>query len=153
MTVTATSLVKDNELLIERLFDAPRELVYRVWTTPEHLARWWAPKTFTPVSYDIDLRPGGAYRAGIRSPEGEVKWMSGTYQEVTPQERIVMTFRWEDGAFGVDNLITVTFEDAPGGTAFRFHQAAFDTVEARDSHMGGWSGLIDKLAAYLEAEQ
>ncbi len=150
MSATSTSVIKDDELLIERLFDAPRELVYRVWTTPEHLSRWWAPKNFTSVSYDVDLRPGGAYRAGIRSPEGEVKWMSGTYREIVPQEKIVMTFRWEDGAFDVDNLVTVTFEDAPGGTALRFHQAPFKSVEARDGHVTGWTGLIDKLTAYLE---
>lgn len=152
MTATAASVVQDDELLIERIFDAPRELVYRVWTKPEHLMRWWGPKTFTVQSYDQDFQVGGAYRSVIRSPEGHDKAMSGTYREIVPNERLVMTFRWEDGAWGVDNIVTVTFEDAPGGrTAFRFHQTPFTTIEARDSHIGGWSGLLDNLAIYLES--
>lgn len=154
MTAKTISMVKDDELLIERVFDAPCELVYRVWTSPEHLMRWWGPRNYTTTVYEMDLRPGGAYRACIRSPEGSDTWMAGTYREVVPAERIVMTFRWEDGAWGVDNIVTVTFEDAPGGgTLFRFHQAPFKTVEARDSHIGGWTGLIDKLGAYLETQQ
>ena len=152
MTATAASLVQDDELLIERTFDAPRELVYRVWTKPEHLRRWWGPKTFTIVTYDQDFQVGGGYRSMLRSPEGKQIVMLGTYREIVPNERIVMTFRWEDGAWDVDNVVTVTFEDAPGGrTAFRFHQTPFTTVAARDSHIGGWSGLLDKLATYLES--
>lgn len=153
-TVEAASLVQDDELLIERTFDAPRELVYRVWTKPEHLMRWWGPKNFTVQLYDQDFQVGGAYRSVIRSPDGKGHAMAGTYREIVPNARIVMTFRWEDGAFDVDNIVTVTFEDAPGGrTKFRFHQTPFKTVEARDSHIGGWSGLLDKLAIYLETAQ
>lgn len=151
MTVDAASLVQDDELLIERTFDASPELVYRVWTKPEHLMRWWGPKTFTVVTYDQDFRVGGAYRSVIRSPEGKDNVMLGVYREIVPGQRIVMTFRWEDGAWDVDTLVTITFEDAPGGrTRFRFHQSPFKTVAARDSHIGGWSGLLDKLAIYLE---
>lgn len=149
-----SSLLQDDELLIERVFDAPRDLVWRVWTKPEHLMRWWGPKDFTVVAYDMDFRPGGDYRSCIRDPDGGDHWMAGAYREITPQERIVMTFRWEDGAFDVNNIVTVSFFDTPDGrTRFTFHQSPFVTVEARDSHVGGWSGLLDKLAAYLKAEQ
>jgi uncharacterized protein YndB with AHSA1/START domain len=154
MTDAAASLVQDDELLIERTFDASRELVFRVWTKPEHLMRWWGPKDYTVVAFDQDFRVGGAYRSCIRAPDGSDNWMSGVYREIVPNARIVMTFRWEDGAWGVDNLVTVTFDDAPGGrTKFRFHQSPFTAVEARDSHIGGWSSLLDKLAKYLESEQ
>jgi uncharacterized protein YndB with AHSA1/START domain len=154
MTDAAASLVQDDELLIERTFDASRALVFRVWTKPEHLMRWWGPKDYTVVTFDQDFQVGGAYRSCIRAPDGSDNWMGGVYREIVPNARIVMTFRWEDGAWGVDNLVTVTFDDAPGGrTRFRFHQAPFTTVEARDSHIGGWSGLLDKLAKYLESEQ
>jgi uncharacterized protein YndB with AHSA1/START domain len=154
MTDTAASVVQDDELLIERLFDASPELVYRVWTKPEHLMRWWGPKTFTVVTYDQDFQVGGSYHSVLRSPEGKGIAMLGTYREIVPNKRIVMTFRWEDGAWDVDNLITVTFDEAPGGrTRFRFHQSPFATVAARDSHVGGWNGLLDKLAIYLEGAQ
>lgn len=149
-----SSLLQDDELLIERVFDAPRELVWRAWTRPEHLMRWWGPKDFTVVAYDMDFRPGGDYRSCVRDPKGGDHWMAGTYREITPEERIVMTFRWEDGAMGVDNVVTVSFADAPDGrTRFTFYQTPFATVEARDSHVGGWTGLIDNMSAYLETAQ
>lgn len=154
MTTEAVLVTQDNELLIRRTFDAPRDLVFRVWTKTEHLMRWWGPKDFTTVAFDQDFREGGSYRACIRAPDGSDHWMSGAYREIAPGRRIVMTFKWEDGAWDLgETLVTVTFEDAPGGrTAFSFHQAPFADVAARDSHLGGWSELADKLAAYLEAQ-
>ena len=152
--MTDTVVIQDDELLIERIFDAPRELVFRVWTRPEHLMKWWGPKTFEPIGIEQDFREGGTYRYGMKSEEGREIWKSGVYQEIVPNERIVMTFKWEDGAWGVDNLVTVTFTSmASGRTLFRFHQAPFKTVEARDSHVGGWTSLLDKLTAYLETVQ
>ncbi len=150
----ATSLVQDDELLIERLFDAPRELVFQVWTRPEHLMRWWGPKTFEPIGAEQDFRVGGTYRFGMKSAEGREVWKSGVYQEIVPGERIVMTFRWDDGAWDVDNLITVTFLSLAGGrTLLRFHQTPFKTLAARDAHVFGWTSLLDKLTAYLETVQ
>lgn len=148
------SVVQGDELLIERLFDAPRDLVFQVWTDPAHLMRWWGPKTFEPIGAEQDFRVGGAYRFGMRSAEGREVWKSGVYQEIVPGERIVMTFRWDDGAWDVDNLITVTFLSLAGGrTLLRFHQTPFKTLAARDAHIVGWTSLLDKLVAYLETVQ
>src|SRR5215207_6544179 len=101
------------ELEITRVFDAPRELVFKVWTQPEHLVRWWGPKGFTTPSCQIDVRPGGAYRTLIRSAEGKDHWMRGVYREVVPPERLVMRFAWEDenGEPGHETLVTVSFAD------------------------------------------
>lgn len=149
--MTDTVVIQDDELLIERLLNAPPELVFRVWTRPEHLMKWWGPKTFEPIGIEQDFRVGGTYRYGMKSPEGREIWKTGVYREIAPNARIVMTFRWEDGDWGVDNLVTVTFLPTAGGrTLFRFHQAPFTTIEARDSHVGGWTSLLDKLDAYLE---
>ena len=93
--MTMTSAIRDDELLIERIFDAPRELVFRVWTTPEHLMRWWGPKDYRAIAYEMDFRPGGAYRSCIEAPDGARSWMSGVYQEIVAPERIVMTFGWD----------------------------------------------------------
>ncbi|MBS0488445.1 MULTISPECIES: SRPBCC family protein [unclassified Phenylobacterium] len=150
---TDTAVLQDDELLIERIFDAPPDLVFRVWTSPEHLMRWWGPKDFVTVVFDQDFRVGGAYRACIRDASGGDHWMTGTYREIVDGQKIVMSFRWEDGAWGVDNTVTVMFAALAGGrTLFRFHQAPFASLEARDSHTQGWSSLVDKLAVYLDTE-
>ena len=61
--------IEERTLVLSRVFDAPRELVYKVWTQPEHLARWWGPRGYTLISYKTDVRVGGSYRFGMRSPE------------------------------------------------------------------------------------
>ena len=150
---TDAAVLQDDELLIERIVDAPPELVFRVWTSPEHLMRWWGPKDFTTVVFEQDFQVGGDYRACIRDASGGDHWMTGTYREIVDGQKIVMSFRWEDGAWGVDNTVTVMFAALAGGrTLFRFHQAPFASLEARDSHTQGWSSLVDKLAVYLDTE-
>ncbi len=148
-----SSDVADRTLTITRTFDAPRELVFKVWSQPEHLVRWWGPKGFTTPSCEMEFRPGGSYRTVMRSAEGKNICMRGVYREVVPPERLVMTFAWEDeaGQLGHETLVTVTFDDEVGKTRLTFHQGVFDTVEARDSHFGGWNEFMDSLADYLAA--
>ena len=121
--MTMTSAIRDDELLIERIFDAPPELVFEVWTKPEHLMRWWGPKDFVTVVFDQDFRVGGAYRACIRDASGGDHWMTGTYREIVDGQKIVMSFRWEDGAWGVDNTVTVMFAALAGGRLLQQGQA------------------------------
>jgi uncharacterized protein YndB with AHSA1/START domain len=143
---------QQHELLITRVIDAPRTLVFKAWTTPEHLVRWWGPKNYTAPSIKMDFRPGGSYRACIRSPEGIDEWMTGVYREIVEPERIVFTFRWEeDGERGRETLVTVTFADHNGKTRLHVHQGFFESVEQRDSHHGGWSECLDRLVALSEA--
>jgi uncharacterized protein YndB with AHSA1/START domain len=151
---SATQAPAQHELLITRIIDAPRALVFKVWSTPEHMVRWWGPKDFTAPSIKMDFRPGGAYRACIRSPEGKDEWMSGVYREIVEPERIVFTFRWEEPSEnmpGRENLVTVTFTDHNGKTRLNLRQAFFETVEQRDSHHGGWTECLDRLAALMDA--
>jgi uncharacterized protein YndB with AHSA1/START domain len=98
-------------LVITRVFDAPRSLVFKVWTQPEHLVRWWGPRGFTTPSCKMDVRAGGAYRTCIRSPEGKDYWMRGVYREIVEPDRLVFTFAWEveEGQPGHETLVTVTF--------------------------------------------
>jgi len=135
-------------LVIERLIDAPSSLVFKVWTTPEHMARWLGPKDFSSHSIRLDFRPGGAWSAVIRSPEGEDYPMGGTYREIIENRRIVFTFRWT-GEDGPDTLVTVTFDDLDGKTRLTFAQTPFDTIESRDSHAEGWGECLDRLVAYI----
>jgi uncharacterized protein YndB with AHSA1/START domain len=150
-TTDAAARTAGPELTITRVLDAPRSLVFKVWTQPEHMVRWLGPKGFSAPSCEMDLRPGGAWRACIRSAEGVDHWMAGNYREVVPPERLVFTFAWDnpEGEPGHQTLVTVTFADQDGKTRLTFHQAVFESVESRDSHHGGWSECFDRLADYL----
>src|SRR5512134_2988905 len=79
------------ELVITRVFDAPRELVWKAWSEPEHFKRWWGPKGFTCPVCQIDFRVGGKFLGCMRSPEGQDFWSTGVYKEIVPLERIVST--------------------------------------------------------------
>ena len=85
-----------HEVVITRVFDAPRRLVFDVWTKPEHVVRWWGPKGYTSPSCKIDLRPGGALLLCMRSPEGQDLWSRGTFREVVVPERIVYVDSFSD---------------------------------------------------------
>ena len=138
------------ELVITRVLDAPPILVFKAWTEPGHMVRWMGPKGFTAPSAKMDVRPGGQYRALIRSAEGKDHWFHGVYREVVEARRLVFTFAWEkEGEHGQENLVTITFAEENGKTRMTFTQALFPSVEERDSHEGGWSEAFDKLNAYV----
>jgi uncharacterized protein YndB with AHSA1/START domain len=83
--------IVEQELVITRVFDAPRELLWKAWTDPERLMRWWGPKHFTSPFCEIDLRVGGKYLNCMRSPEGQDFWSTGVYKEIVPMQRLVCT--------------------------------------------------------------
>ena len=139
------------ELWIQRTFDAPRDLVFRMWTEPEHLQRWCCPKGFTlPVS-DGDIREGGWFRTCMRSPDGKDHWLAGSYKELTRPSKIVFTHAWQDegGTAGHETLVTITLEDLGGKTRLTLHQAFFVSEAARNGHAEGWNETLDNLSAYL----
>jgi uncharacterized protein YndB with AHSA1/START domain len=153
-TANATSATAQHELVITRIFDAPRELVFRAWSKPEHMVRWLGPKNWTAPSCTMDFRPGGAYRACICSPEGKENWMRGVYREIVEPERLTFTFSWEqEGELGRENLVTITFAEQGRKTRMTFRQAFFESIETRDSHHGGWSESFDRLEQYLAGER
>lgn len=144
--------VADNELLIERVFPAPPNLVFEMWANPRHFKAWLGPAGFTCTQADLDFREGGAWSATMVSDEhGEVK-MAGRYVEIEPGRRIVKTFQWQNGEPDPETVITLTFTAVEGGTLQSFHQTPFDNVPRRDSHIGGWSEAFDSQQAYLETQ-
>lgn len=140
------------ELNITRTFDAPLALVFNIWTAREHVLRWWGPKDYETTHVEWDFRVGGAYRVAINSSTGG-NWMGGRFVEIVPRERIVFTFAWnpDNDPIGQETLITVTFAETNGRTTQTFHQTAFRDADTRDSHVGGWTGVIDREQAYVEA--
>jgi uncharacterized protein YndB with AHSA1/START domain len=145
------SEVSDLDLIVTRLIEAPRAMVFKAWTDPTQVARWWGPKGYVTTHCEMDIREGGAYRCCMRSPEGTDHWKRGVYQEILAPERIVFTFAWEDptGHPGHQTLITVTFEEAGAKTQLTLHQRVFDTVENRDSHRIGWTSCLERFAEYM----
>ncbi len=153
VSTSTTTTSAERELVITRIFDAPRDLVFKAWTEPEHLVHWWGPRGFTStIIGKINVRPGGTYRIHMRSPEGNDHWSQGVYREVVEPERLVMAGAWTDAdgkPTSPETLLTVTFEEHDGKTKLTLHQAIFESVTARDSHRGGWNSSLDRLAEYL----
>jgi uncharacterized protein YndB with AHSA1/START domain len=137
--------------VITRVFDAPRELVFKAWTEPERILQWLGPRGFTATEFEMDTKPGGAWHSRMHSPDGKPYANGGNILEAIEPERLVFTFAWddEDGRPGREMLITITLADLGGRTEMTFHQAVFEDIEDRDGHRGGWSESFDKLAAYL----
>jgi uncharacterized protein YndB with AHSA1/START domain len=151
---SAATKSAERELVVTRIIDAPRSLVFKAWTEPEQVARWWGPRGFVTTFCDMDIRPGGAFRCCMRSPAGTDHWKRGVYREIVELERIVFTFAWEDadGHLGHELLTTVTFADLGAQTRLTLHQMMFETVERRDDHRGGWTSCFGRFAEYMRKE-
>jgi uncharacterized protein YndB with AHSA1/START domain len=139
--------MNDNVLEMERLIPAPPERVFEYWTEPELVAKWFGPGDFDVPASQLDLRPGGKWRTTIRSPEGQLRTVSGVYNTIEPPRRLVFTWAWDDddGVRGHETQVTVTLEPTPGGTRLRLVQQDFQNREVRDRHDGGWGSSLSKL--------
>jgi uncharacterized protein YndB with AHSA1/START domain len=148
MTTAATKPSAENELIITRVFDAPRKLVFEVWTDPRHLKNWFGPKDYPAVQMKADIRPGGTWRACLKSTGSDPDlWVGGVYREIAAPERLVFTFAWEEeGERGLETVVTITFAEENTKTRMTLRQAPFRSVEERDGHVYGWSSALDRLA-------
>ena len=163
----------DREFVLTRVFDAPLERVFKAWTEPRRFAQWWGPKSFTNPVCEMDVRPGGAYRVVMRSPEGVDYPLKGVFLEIAPPKRLVMTIdtdehppEWHElfnklrretgapeGKRGLQVHMTVLFEDQAGRTKLTIMQR-FEPVTDVEANlkMGapeGWGGSLDRLADHL----
>jgi uncharacterized protein YndB with AHSA1/START domain len=150
-------------LVITRVFDAPRSLVFKAWTDPEHVVRWWGPKGFTTPFCKIDLRLGGVFHYCMRSPEGKDYWNTGVYREIVPLERIVCTdsFADEEGNvvpatyygmsadFPLEMLLMVTFEEHGGKTKLTLRHVGIPAGADSDNAQAGWNESLERLAEHL----
>jgi uncharacterized protein YndB with AHSA1/START domain len=158
------------DLIIIRLFDASRELVWKAWTESERVMRWWGPKGFTAPVSKIDLRVGGEYLNCMRSPEGKDYWSKGVFREIVVHERLVMTdsFADENGNtvpasyygmskdYPLEMLITVIFEELDGNngkTKITLRHSGMPSDTDSKGAGQGWNESFDKLAEYLETER
>jgi len=157
------------DFVLTRVFDVPRELVWKCFTDPERMKQWWGPKGFKVLHSKMDLRPGGSYLYGMESPTGQPMWGRFVYREVVPPEKLVFINSFSDEKGGVtrhpmaptwplEMLSIFTFEDLGNGkTKFTIrwspHNASEEerkTFDAGHASMtGGWSGTMEQLEAYL----
>jgi len=156
------------EFVIERVFDAPRELVWKVFTERDHLMRWWGPKGFKMTVGELDLKPGGVFLYGMEAPDGSQMWGKWVFREIVKPERLVFVSSFSDKDAGltrhpmaptwpIEMLGTAAFIDEDGKTRLINRVVALNasgeeraTFEGNfDSMTQGWGGTWDQLAAYL----
>jgi uncharacterized protein YndB with AHSA1/START domain len=160
--MTATTYANPSEdlvLVVTRIFDAPRELVFKIFTDPKHLARFWGPTGFTSNVREMDPRPGGAFCIDMRGPDGGICPCKGVYREVVEPERIVYIGE-PDGSHGCGGglppraLVTITFAGHDGKTTLtintRFEAAADRDAAVKMGFNLGWASSLDRLADLLE---
>jgi uncharacterized protein YndB with AHSA1/START domain len=135
-------------LVMQRTFDAPAVLVWKAWTEAEHLTRWLCPSSFRVLFAQNDLRPGGKWRSGMRSPDGEDFIHCGEYLEIEKPSRLVFTHRWERNRLepSAETKITVVLNERDGKTDMIFIHAGLATAESACSHREGWTGAFENLA-------
>ncbi len=137
-------------LVLQRLIDAPRDLVFEVWSDPLHVAEWWRPAGYTTPVFEMDFRVGGGFRYCIRKA-GRDGWAHGVYRDIVPPSRLAFTFQWQSGdvAHDAETLVTVTFEVREGGTLLTFRQEPFSTSESRHGHGVGWNQVLESFESFL----
>jgi uncharacterized protein YndB with AHSA1/START domain len=163
---------KQSEFVIARRFDAPRDLMFRVWTERDHLMHWWGPKGVEVFSCTNDFREGGVMHYAMRMPDGGEVWGRWVYREIAPPARLVFisSFSNPEGELARHPfsdewprqlLSTITFVEQDGGTLVTVRWSPYDATEAeratfeagRDSMHGGWSGTFDQLSDYLATQK
>jgi uncharacterized protein YndB with AHSA1/START domain len=166
---TTQTVAAGSDFVLSRVFDAPRDMVWKCFTDPEHMQHWWGPKGVTVVASKMDLRPGGTHHYGMKAPDGSVMWGRMVYREIVPPSKLVFVNSFSDEKGGLarhpmaptwplEMLSVFTFEEQPGGktkftlrwsplNATAAEQQTFDAGHA--SMTGGWNGSLEQLEAYL----
>lgn len=139
-------------LVIRRTLQAEPQRVFRAWTDPAAMRRWFCPDPSWEVPIaEIDLQPGGRYRIAMQNPEEEVPHVvTGVYREITPPERLIFTWRWESWrASHQDSVVTLEFHDRGGETELVLTHELLPDANAVREHGEGWQGCLARLEAYL----
>jgi len=149
---------KPIELTFTRLLNAPRELVFKVWTDEQHMAKWWGPKDFTNPVCDMDVRPGGELYIEMTAPDGTLYPNKGIFHEVSEPGKLVFTttaFEDADGEPGIVILNTVTFDDESGKTRMtlvtKVVKLRHDLHSAAEGMKNGWNQSLDRMELVAES--
>ncbi len=154
--ISAATNPLERELTLTRVFDAPRELVFKAWTEPEHLKQWWGPRGFTTPACEVDLRVGGTWKIVMRFPDGvHEHTMQAVYREIVPPERLSFTNIALDknGTRLLEGITSVTFEELGGKTKLTLYTHMTGLVSYADRMLEGmepgWSQSLERLGEAL----
>lgn len=165
-------LARDEAFVLTRTFNAPRELVWQVWTDPKHLSQWWGPKGFTMSTCKVDLRPGGMFHYRMKAPDGHEMWGKLVYKQIDPPKKLVLVVSFSDAQGGttrhplsatwpLEVLNTMTLEEAGGKTQMTLHGIPINATplehrtfkEGHSSMQQGFAGTMAQLEEYLREVQ
>ena len=136
------------EIVVTRVYDAPRRLVFAAWSSAEHLMRWWGPHGFTVAECHVGFRAGGVFDLCMRGPDGTDYWMRGAFREIVAPERIIFTSIIDERA-KQEVVTTVTFAEEGGKTTITVRQTVpVNPLMARGQRQG-WTESLERLAAQL----
>lgn len=163
-----TTEAKSDEFVISRTFNAPLKRVWKAWTDPEQMAKWWGPKGFKATVKMLDLKPGGIFHYSLSSPQGQEMWGRFVFREIVPDKRLVFINSFSDPEGGMTRhplhedwplqlTSTIIFAETDGKTTVTVRWAPYEASETeratfeagRDSMQGGWTGTFDQLENYL----
>lgn len=155
MTDATAVLSEDNEghtLTMSRRFVAPRERVFAAWTDRALVAQWFGPMNATCTIHALDARPGGAYSLTLHESDGDDMPLSGEFREISPPERLVITWVWGKGAMeGRETVLALDFEEAGGDTVLHLRHSLLPDEDWAKKHSMGWGSCFDSLEASLAA--
>ena len=164
--MTKNAVNETERMVVSRVFDAPRELVWKAWTDPHYVMQWWGPKGFTSPHCEIDFRVGGKFLCCMRSPDGQEFWNGGEYHEIVPYEKIVSSMYFADSKgnkveaehYGIEHeaiegAYDVTlFEDLGNGQTRLTFIGNEKMEDAKNSgQLEGWKQILDKIAEVVES--
>lgn len=171
-TKSPATNIAGKEFVISRTFDIPRDFMFKVWTDPEHMQRWWGPKGVTVVHSKMDLRPRGIYHYCLRTSDGHEMWGKFVFREIVKPERLVFVNSFSDEKGGLtrhpgsalwplEMLSTITFIEQGGKTTVTVRWSPLNATEEErktfeegfDSMQKGWTGTLDQLTDYLAKEK
>jgi uncharacterized protein YndB with AHSA1/START domain len=145
---SATAEQRELVLEIDRVFEAPRALIWRLWRDPEHMVRWHGPEGYALAACEMDFRVGGTWRRCMSTHPGHAHWIRGEYLEIVEPSRLSFTYINEFDGF--ETVVTMDFtEVAPERTRMQFRQTPFISAVERDAHGWGWRSGFDVLDRYL----
>jgi uncharacterized protein YndB with AHSA1/START domain len=153
--MNAAANARTRELTLTRIFDAPRDLVFRAWTDPLMLAQWWGPRMFTAPLCEVDPRVGGEIKIVMRGPDGAEHTMKGVFREIVCPEKIVFVNNayGADGTQHLEGITTVIFAGDGGKTKLTLYTIATGLTPMSEMMLGGmnegWVQTIDRLGEFV----
>jgi uncharacterized protein YndB with AHSA1/START domain len=146
-----TKTTEKTSLEIIRFINAPPARVYKAWSDPAELQRWFGPEDVRTIKIDADVRVGGKYRWDLLKQDGEEWACLGEYRELVPGKKIVFTWKWEDDESweNHNSIVTVEFSARDGGTEVKLTHEQLPSEESRDRHNQGWNSVLDRLEKFL----